>query len=107
MKNSIKLLLVTVLVTVIGFSMVSCGTDDSPKGLAKQVYELGAGKEMEKFKKEIEELKKKDDKKGIQAAQEAYKKKLNALIDKFNKLSPEDRKIADEECERLEKEGKK
>jgi len=92
MKKTIKFLWVIVLVTVIGFSMVSCGTDDSPKGLAKQGVKLSI--KMAEESKYQDVLKK-------------YEKDLKELDNKYAKLSPEDQKIYNKEVQRLLEEEKK
>jgi len=84
MKNTLKLIGIIALVTVIGFSMIACGGGD-PKSLAKQSAELA----LEAFSMMGEAP--------GSAKYEAYMKKSEALAKKIEKLSEADKKIFEEE----------
>ena len=89
MNRFYKNLGIVIIITVIGFSITACGDSDSPKGLAKQYYQMvQAAKKVKPSDKE---------------AIKKFMSDRKALEDKVNKLSAEDRKIYGEEYTELNK----
>ena len=95
MNKFFKILGIIILIATIGFSITACG-GDSPKGLAKQAYELLI--EYDKASKGG-----KPDKK----TEENYKKKYDSLDAKIKNLSADEKKIYDAEFMRINKEWQK
>ena len=81
MNKLLKVIGIITLVASIGFSTTSCG-GDSPKGLAKQVNEA--------FPK-------------ARDGDEAARKKIEEINKKLDKLSKEERKVYNDELQRLMK----
>ena len=86
MNRFYKNLGIVSIIIVIGFSITACG--DSPKGLAKQMFQV-AVIDVKKFKLSDKEAYKK------------WKSELDAVEAKVAKLSAEDKKIVAIEYERL------
>jgi len=93
MNKIYKILGIFTILAVILFSITACGND--PKGLAKQSYKIHLEEQRIKEKyadKSREELRKK---------LEPVKAKQKAWRDRYDKLSPANKKIANEELQKF------